>query len=194
MLKPKFKIFNQLQNQQTNEKEGFTLGSLMLLVWRTFFLDGSDVRWHRRPGRFSRTCWSWWLLPPGTCWWCPDTTAAATGWSSPGPGGGGGGGRNEKKDVQFCLCVSVCLCILCVFTSAASSFPSASSLTSGTGSGALRSELSSSGNVGSRDVFISQWGGVMCVLEVSSGCDAGFFLLPSGTSAVWPFGLQGDRT
>lgn len=64
--------------------------------------------------------------------------------------------EEEEGDFQVWLCVSVCLCILCVFTSAASSFPSASSLTSGTGSGALRSELSSSGNVGSRDVFISQ--------------------------------------
>ena len=54
-----------------------------------------------------------------------------------------------------CVCVCVCLCILCVFTSAASSFPSVSSLT-GTGRWGLRSEVSSSGNVGSREVFISQ--------------------------------------
>lgn len=49
-----------------------------------------------------------------------------------------------------------CTSVLCIFTSAASSFPSASSLTNGTGPGDLRSEVSSSGNVGSRDVFISQ--------------------------------------
>lgn len=58
-----------------------------------------------------------------------------------------------KKEVRFWLCVSACLCIV---TSAASSFPSAPSLTIGAASEDLRSEVSSSGNVGSRDVFISQ--------------------------------------
>lgn len=68
----------------------------------------------------------------------------------------GRGGKDEEKEGQLWLCVFVCLCMLCMFTSTESSFPSASSLTTGTGSGDLRSEVSSSGNVGSRDAFISQ--------------------------------------
>lgn len=62
----------------------------------------------------------------------------------------------EERGSALVVCVCVCLCILCVFTSAPSSFPSASSLTVGTGRWGLRSEVSSSGNVGSREVFISQ--------------------------------------
>lgn len=72
-------------------------------------------------------------------------------------------GDEEWKALAVRTCVCNCLCILCMFTSAASSFPSASSLTVGTRSGALRSEVSSSGNVGSWDVFTSQWWGVTCL-------------------------------
>ena len=170
-------------------------------------------------------CWSLWPLPPGTWWWCPGTTEAATGWSSPGPGGGGE--TDEENWVQFwsyvrvsvfvCFCVCMCLfgwdrnsmsgfkwtSAFGIFTSAVSSFPSASSLTFGTGVGVLISAFSSSGNVGSRDAFISQWwGGVMwmslclspvCALDVSPTCDGGFFPPPLGRSAGWCFRLRGER-
>lgn len=77
-----------------------------------------------------------------------------------------------------------CPALVCISTSAASSFPSASSRTDGTGSGVLTSQVSSSANVGSRDVIV-------CVLGVSSCCDAGFLFPPS---ARRPFGLQKSQT